>query len=94
MKHDSLDPVPVMGEDNTLEGLAKAWESDADIRRAVLKGGNLLKWPSPKTVGVISFPAIRLNRKVLEYVLQHWCPQAADRKTASIGFLKPQAGGV
>ena len=56
MEHDSLDPVPVMGEDNTLEGLAKVWESDADIRRAVLKGGNLLKWPRPKNSGCYQLP--------------------------------------
>ena len=87
-----VDPTPVVGEDTTLEGLAQDWESDSKIRRAVLKGGNLLTWPNPKSVGVISFPAVRLNRKVLEYVLLHWCPQATDRKTASIGFLKPQAG--
>ena len=85
------DPVPILGENRTLHGLGTAWESTKSIRRYVLKEGQLLRWSTKETVGVVNFPTLKLNRQVLEHLLYFWCPQAQDRKTVPIKLVKPQA---
>lgn len=62
-----------------------------------MKGG-LLQWligkEGKKLVGVINFPAIKMNKDVISHLLHSWCPDAEDRKTVSISCVKPQAGSV
>lgn len=86
------DPKPGFGENPGLDGLATAWEATKSIRQHVLQAGGLLKWADAKTHGVINFPNLKKNRAVLEHLLLEWCPNAPDRRTAPIIYIKPQAG--
>ena len=83
----------IVAEDNTLEGLADAWESDPRVRRRTVKlGGSLIQWPNKKQIGVVNFPALKANIDVLFHLMEYWGPVAPDRKTPHADFIKPQVG--
>lgn len=93
-----LDPKPLLKPDDHLIGLAENWEGESSIRRPAIKEGGLLQWPFNKEgqrmVGVINFPAIKLNKAAVAHLMHSWCPDAEDRKTVPIGCVKPQVGPV
>lgn len=82
------------GKPSPLEGLAKFLENDSSIRQHALNNQALLKWPKPDKVGVITNSSLKLNSQVIEKVLTIWCPNAPDRKTTPVGFLKREAGAL
>ena len=86
-------PVP-LGKENPLKGFCTALEGDKEIRKFGLRNQALLQWLSPKHVGVVSNKSLKLNASVLEILLHKWCPNAPDRKTVPIGWLKLEAGGL
>ena len=77
---------------NLLEGLGVALENAKFIRKYALNHQALLQWLAPNKVGVVSNKSLKLNAAVLEIILRHWCPNAADSKTVPIGWLKLEAG--
>lgn len=89
-------PAPAEGMEEeaaaeySLAGLATAWEKDDIIRQRTLKEGNLLCWPNKKLTGVISFPTISANARVLDSVLRHHCPNYISPKTVHIDHLREQ----
>ncbi len=82
------------GKPSPLKGLAKFLEEDSSIRQHALNNQALLKWPKPDRVGVITNSALKLNSHVIEKVLTIWCPNAPDRKTTPVGFLKREVGAL
>ena len=87
---DSLEELPEPAV--SLEGLAKSWEDDEEIRRFLLRNDALLEWPSPAKTGVITFDTMQLNPRVLEKVLLIWCPQLASAKTVNIEDVRKEVG--
>ena len=83
----------------TLDGLAKSWESDRVVRYSGRKSKALLTWPKKLNkdgnwethTGVCSMEALKMNAPVMRHLLEHWCPIAPDRKTAHVDYIKPQA---
>lgn len=77
----------------SLEGLAKAWEGVEILRDKLLRYGTLLTWSEPKLTGVINFHTMSPNAKVLEQILQLWCPQMDEPKTVNIYQVRDEVGG-
>lgn len=84
--HTDHDELPIPG--TSLEGLAKAWEDDEVIRRFALHNekGTVLTWPSPKHIGVATFETISKNGRIMEALLENWCPQVSAAKTTMYGL--------
>ncbi len=78
----------------TLEGLAKSWDSDEDIRHWVLDSKSLLKWPSSKKVGDITFETLAMNARVVNKVLDIWCPQLSEAKTLILEQVRDEDGSL
>ena len=76
----------------SLEGLANNWQEVESIRDRVLKEKSLLAWPNPKMTGVINFNTLSMNAKVIEVLLQLWCPQLAEPKTVLIDQVRNEVG--
>lgn len=79
---------------NPLEGLGACFEETKMIRKFAISENALLKWLGPDKVGVVTNQSLKLNAKVLEVVLRFWCPNAPDRKTVPVGWLKLEAMGI
>ena len=79
-------------KENPLKGFSTALEGDKNIRKFGLNNHSLLQWLSPQQVGVVSNKSLKLNAHILEILLHKWCPNAPDRKTVPIGWLKLEAG--
>ena len=79
-------------KENPLKGFSTALEGDKNIRKFGLNNHSLLQWLSPQQVGVVSNKSLKLNANILEILLHKWCPNAPDRKTVPIGWLKLEAG--
>ena len=77
---------------NLLDGLAKVWEDNENIRRNLLATSALMKWPKPTAVGVVSFEAVALNYDVMLGLIQVWCGARATPKCAPVTSLKREAG--
>ena len=86
------DGAPVPG--TSLEGLGLKWEADSDLRTQVLQTKSLLKWPSPKKTGVISFETVALNAKIICMTLEVWCPQVSEAKTVHIDHVRSEVRGL
>lgn len=80
-----------MGKKNLLEGLADRWDSITELRRRVIKEKCLLKWPSPKLVGVQSLETLRENVDIMAPLLEIWCPQKPTPKTIRVDDAKAEA---
>lgn len=78
-------------ESKSLDPLATLWEDDPVIRQNVLQNKALLVWPSKKKTGVITFETMALNCKVLEKVLDVWCPRVPTAKTVAIEPVRDEA---
>ena len=90
-------PAPADGGEaapNPLQGLAKAWENDEVIRHSALKNWQLLKWPTQKLVGVISFETIAYNARVVDYVLRFHCPSTKTPRTVNTELLREEVRGT
>ena len=59
-----------------VNGLAKVGDVQF-LRELLLKTGTLLRWPSPKTTGVISMAALRLNKTLMRTVALILGPQSS-----------------
>ena len=80
------------GKRTPLKDSAQLWKGDKNIRKFGLNNHSLLQWLSPQQVGVVSNKSLKLNAHILEILLHKWCPNAPDRKTVPIGWLKLEAG--
>lgn len=78
-------------ESKSLAPLAKLWESDPTIRQIVLQNKALLVWPTKQKTGVITFETMAMNCKVLEKVLDVWCPRVPTAKTVAIEPVRDEA---
>ena len=76
----------------TLEGLMEKWNSCDACRTQLLTFKSLLKWPSDKHTGVITFETMGCNGQVLEKVLEVWCPQLDKEKTVPMESLRDEVG--
>ena len=76
----------------SLAGLMTKWNDDDAIRTHVLHTQSLLKWPSPKHVGVINFNTLALNARVISKLLEVWCPQLDTPKTVWIDHVRDEVG--
>ncbi len=76
---------------NLLEGLADEWDSTKQLRKRVLKEKCVLKWPSPKMVGVLSLETLRENVDIMAPLLEMWCPQKPSPKTIRMDDAKIEA---
>lgn len=79
------------GATYTLDGLAESWEGVPLLRRRVLRTSQLLEWPCPRTVGVISFKALALNHDVFAAVIDVWAGSRPSPKCLDINQVKKQA---
>ena len=90
---DSMDSLPAADpETHFLDGLAKKWDADEIIRDRLLRHGSLLAWPNPKMQGVINFSTMAMNYRVIELLLQLWCPQMDQPKTVIIDQVREEVG--
>jgi len=82
-----------MGGDTkpSLEGLSEKWDDTKRVRRKVTARKELLEWPSPKQVGVMSLEALVSNRDLLQCLIDHWCAQTSKPKTVNVNDLKREA---
>ena len=75
-----------------LTGLAKAWESDPDIRASALEHGCLLAWADPKQIGLVNLRTLKLNSAVIKILLTIYLPQVPQNKSCYVDPLKLEAG--
>ena len=74
-----------------LNGLAEAWDKDAEIRHSTVARKSLLAWPNPKLAGRINYDTLQLNVKVVDVVVDLWCPKQQPAKTVGLDHMKFQA---
>ena len=89
------NPDPIEEGDpslTSLDGLAKMWEDTEILRDRLLGSGSLLTWPEKKLTGVITFLTLAYNAKLIERILQVWCPQVETTKTVVIEQIREQVG--
>ena len=77
---------------NPLEGLAKAWEKNDQLRSDALDSRSLVQWPSPSLVGIISMKALMLNVDLLYEAARIWAPTKSKPKTLPVEWVKKEAG--
>ena len=75
----------------SLDGLDKAIANCPLARERLLHTGRLLAWPSPKTIGVISGDALRMNTQVMKLLADVWCPHWEGPAMVPIDMVKDQA---
>lgn len=81
------------GSPDDLTGLAEIWDSSQEIRHATIERKSLLVWESPKTTGQISQQSLLLNLKLIDSVVDYWCPKTKNEaRTVHIDNMKWQAG--
>lgn len=78
------------GSPDDLSGLARAWDTCEELRHYILQRKSLLTWKSAKSAGRISFDSLQMNIKLMEIVVQFWCPRVATPKTMVLDNLKWQ----
>ena len=76
---------------NTLEGLAEAWDNISGIRKRTLKDKALIRWCSPKLVGVPTMESLKENADIMKTVISIWCPQSPPHKTIRVDDAKIEA---
>ena len=76
-----------------LAGLAQLWEKCRPIRQNLLSTGNVLSWPSPNLVGVVTFQTASHNYAVLSRTLRHWLPKIQILKTINIFAARKEVWG-
>ena len=74
-----------------LNGLAEAWDREAEIRHSTAARKSLLAWQHPKQAGRINYDTLQLNLKVIDVVVDLWCPKQQTAKTVSLDDMKFQA---
>ena len=72
--------------------LARLWEESSLIRETVRAHGKLFLWPSAKHSGVVSKVSLRLNRFVIQRLLEIWVPYSSGPKSPPIGWIREEAG--
>ena len=77
--------------ENGLNGLAEACDRDEKIRHSTAARKSLLEWQNPKQAGRINYTTLQLNLKVVDAVVDLWCPKQRTAKTVSLDDLKFQA---
>ena len=58
------------------DGLALALANNQFCRELILQTGSLLRWPTPKSTGVISSASLRMNKAVMFTVASILGPQS------------------
>lgn len=87
----SLDPNSD-GSPDDLSGLARAWDKCEQLRHYILQRKSLLTWKSANAAGRISFDSLQMNIKLMEIVVEFWCPRVPTPKTMVLDNLKWQVG--
>ena len=89
-----------MGEKNdgkesetNLHGLAKMVANDEVLRKRMLSSGTLFVWPSPKTTGIVNLESVAMNVRLMNMVIEIWCPQSKKMKTLFIDHVREEAMG-
>ena len=78
----------------SFDGLWKLWANDEIVRGQILQKGTLFSWPDPKCTGVINFDTMEHNTRVLEFLVDIWCPKTSMPKTIYIPAAREEAGFV
>ena len=76
----------------SLKGLAKKLADDPVLRHHLLTTGTFFKWPAVKCTGIVNFQSIAVNSRLLEYVVDLWCPQHTVPKTLQVEQARDEAG--
>ena len=74
-----------------VKGLAVALANNEICRGQILGNHTLLRWPNPKTTGVISHKSSVLNKAVMMCVAEILCPQTTSPLGLKVGPLKAEA---
>ena len=74
-----------------VDGLAKLLADRQFTHELLLQSGTLLRWHSPKAVGVVSATSLRFNKAVMHAVAEILGPQASCSLGLIVGPLKEQA---
>lgn len=78
--------------EGSLKGLCKELAKDERVLTHALAKGTIMRWSSPKMVGVINFKTLAENFRVVEKTLRMWLPQTEVPKTILIEDAREQAG--
>ena len=78
--------------EGSLKGLCKDLAKDEQVLTHALEKGRILRWSSPKMVGVINFKTLAANYRVVEKTLSVWLPQTDVPKTILIEDAREQVG--
>ena len=78
--------------EGSLKGLCKVLAQDQQVLTHALSSGRIMRWSSPKMVGVINFKTLAANFRVVEKTLRMWLPQTEVPKTILIEDAREQVG--
>ena len=87
-----LEDPNMPGTDYDLTGLAEAWDKCEEVRHTTIDQKSMLKWKTPKLAGQITQETLQMNIRVVDLVVDIWCPKTAKAKTVNLDNLKWQAG--
>ena len=88
-----LEDPNAVDVDNSLTGLAKAWDDIEEVRHGTIERKSMLVWPNPKAAGRINYETLRLNLKVVEAVVDLWVPKTKGKsRTIAIDNCKWEVG--
>ena len=89
------DETGLMGEKQaTVKGLAKKIAGDDALRHHILSSGTLFVWPSTKRTGIVNLDSISLNVRLMDMVLEIWCPQNPKMKTLAVDDVRAEVVGL
>lgn len=78
--------------DGDLTGLAELWEGCKPLTRAVIKGKSLLEWPNAKATGRVNYDSLLLNYRLMDILVEFWCPRSKVAQTVYLPQIKYQVG--
>lgn len=78
--------------DGDLTGLAEMWEGCKPLTRTVIQRKSLLEWPDAKATGRINYDSLLLNYRLMDVVVDFWCPRSPVAQTVYIDQIKYQVG--
>ena len=75
-----------------VNGLADALADRGQCRSQLLQKRTVLRWPSPKTTGMCTGKALKLNKPVMLAVASILCPQSEHKLGLVVKNVKREAG--
>ena len=88
---DDSEPETTTGPWPEKGRLATRLEGRLMVREQIRDAKKLLEWPTPKTCGVASLQALKLNRFIIGDVIAVWAETCRQPKSPPIGWLRQEA---